>query len=147
VPSANLDLVRSIFAAWERGDVSSAEWAHPEIEFEVADGPEAGSRTKGLADMAGAMGDYLGAWEEWRVEADDYLELDGERVLVLQHYSARGKTSGLELGQMRAQGANLFHLREGKVTRLVVYYDRERALADLGLAPEAGLSQYPHAEP
>jgi hypothetical protein len=83
------------------------------------------------------MRDFLSAWEEWRVEADEYRELDGECVLVLQHYSARGRTSGLELGQTRAEGANLFHLRGGKVTRVICYFDRERALADLGLPPEA----------
>ena len=57
---------------------------------------------------------------------------------MLAHYSGRGKTSGLELGQMRAKSANLFHVRGGKVTRFVTYFDHERALAALGLAPETG---------
>jgi len=36
--SANLDLVRSIYAAVGRGDYGSAGWADPEIEYVVADG-------------------------------------------------------------------------------------------------------------
>jgi ketosteroid isomerase-like protein len=134
--SANLDLVRSIFAAWERGDYSSVAWAHPEIEFVIADGPAPGSWT-GLAGMAEGWRGFLNAWEAFRSEVDAYRELDRERVLVLVGGSGRGKTSGLDVGRMRMRAATLFHVRGGKVTRLVVYFDRERGLADLGLAPEA----------
>ena len=44
----NVEVVRSIYAAWERGDFTSAEWAHPEIEYVGADGPAPGGST-GLA--------------------------------------------------------------------------------------------------
>lgn len=131
--SANLDLVRSTFEAWERGEFGSAEWAHPDIELVLADGPTPGSWT-GVAAMAEAWRDFLDAWEGLRAQAEEYRELDAERVLVLVHNSGRGKTSGLELEQMQSKGANLFHVRGGKVTRLVLYWDRERALVDLGLA-------------
>jgi ketosteroid isomerase-like protein len=39
---------------------------------------------------------------------------------------------------MEQSAASLFTLRSGKVTRLVIYWDRARALADLGLTPETG---------
>jgi ketosteroid isomerase-like protein len=137
VSRENVKLVRSICADWETGDFSSADWAHPKIEFVMADGPAPGSWT-GLAGMAAGWRDFLSSWEEWRNEVDEYRELDDERVLVLVDYSGRGKTSGLEVGQMRAKAAGLFHVRGGKVTRLVVYMDAGRALVDVGLARETG---------
>ena len=130
--SANLDLVRSIFTDWERGDYSRVEWAHREIGFVRIDGPAPGSWT-GLAEMASAWRDVLGAWDEHRTEAEDYRELDDGRVLVLSRNCARGKTSEVDIA---TDAAIVFHVRDDRVTRLVLYWDRDRAFADLGLAPE-----------
>jgi hypothetical protein len=129
----NVEVVRSIFAAWERGDFGSADWAHPEIAFVVADGPTPGNWT-GVAAMAETWREAMSAFEELCCEADEYRVLDDGRVLVLMHFSGRGKTSGLELGDVQMKGVNLFYVLGGKVTRLVIYWDRERALADLGIS-------------
>ena len=137
MPSENLDLVRSIFAAWELGDFSNTEWADPEIAFVVADGPQPGTWT-GHAGMAEANRETLDAWEDVRILVDEYRELDAERMLVLIRRSARGKGSGLKIAAtVRTQGAILFRINGGKVMRLVLYWDRDRALSDLGLAREA----------
>jgi hypothetical protein len=75
--SANLDLVRSIYADWERGDFSSRKWADPEIEYVQADGPEPG-RWSGHANMAEGMRGWLSGWEEFRVEADEFRGRNGK---------------------------------------------------------------------
>lgn len=131
--SVNMDLVRSIFANWERGDFGGTAGLHPDIAWEYVGGPEPGSGS-GLAAMARPMRDWLHAWERWAIEATDYRELGGERILVLCRGVGRGKTSGLDLGQLATDGANLFELRDGKVARLVVYWHRDLAFAALGLA-------------
>jgi ketosteroid isomerase-like protein len=130
--SENLDFVRSIYADWERGDFSSTAWAHPEIEFVVADGP-APDVWRGLEGMREAWGDFLRSWSDWRGEAESYRELDSERVLVLIVGTGVGKVSGLDGARMSWRGANIFHVNDAAVTRLVVYMAREGALADLGL--------------
>jgi hypothetical protein len=77
--------------------------------------------------------DFLDAWDDYRVRAEDYLIVDDNRVLVLVTFTARGKVSGVEVGESGARGANLFHIRDGLVRRLVLYWHRDRAFADLGL--------------
>ena len=129
---ANLDLVRSIYADGERGDFSSVQCAHPAIVMVATDGPEPGTWT-GLSGMTEGWRDWLHAFKDFHVEVEQYRELDSERILVLIRRKGYGKASGLELGSLGSEGATLFYLSEGKVTRFVSYWDRDRALAHLGL--------------
>ena len=131
--SENLDLVRSIYAAREGGDFSDAGWAHPEVEYVIVDGPDPGF-FKGHDGLVQAMHQALGPWEQLQTHVDEYRELDADRVLVLLHASGHGKSSGLELDALTTRSAQVVHMRNDKVTKILVYYDRDRALADLGLA-------------
>jgi hypothetical protein len=140
--------VRAIYADWERGDFSRAWWADPEIEFTTDTlGVFALSTWKGLAGMAEGARAQLELFENQRIQAEEYRELDDRRVLVLDLRSGRGKHSGIEFGgsgsalgvavqrlhRGGAPGAHLFEIDGGKVARLLAYFDRDRALADLGL--------------
>ena len=130
------ELVRSISVAWERGDFSAVEWADPAIEFVIADGPAQGEWT-GLTAMSDAWGAWLSAFQGVRIVVDDCRELDGGRVFMLVRGIGRGKASGLPV--TTTKGANLFHVRAGKVTRLVTYIeDRERAMVDAGVTTKPG---------
>ena len=131
--SANLDLVRSIYADWERGDFSRADWADPDIEYVVADGPSPGV-ARGVVEMTRSWLEFMGTWEGVRAKANECREIGVDRVLVFVRLSGGlAKTSGVALEDVQAEGANVFHLRDGKVTKLVSYWDRDRALADLDL--------------
>src|SRR2546423_2697498 len=116
--SETLDFVRSIYVDWERGDYSSVEWAHPEIEWEyAADGPAPRGGT-GLAGMAADRRDLVSTVDEAHHKADRYTELDGDRVLVFHHIRGRAKASGMDLDQLSQGAAVLFHIRNGRVTRM-----------------------------
>jgi hypothetical protein len=96
MPSANLDLVRSIYAAWGRGEIlptdPTAELVHPNIEIAVVDGPEPSSR-KGMAAATPGIEGFLASGTTFASKQIEYRELDDERVLVLSRVIGRGARS------------------------------------------------------
>jgi hypothetical protein len=61
------------------------------------------------------------------VVADEYREVDAERVLVPLRFSARGKRSAV--GQAWGKGASAFTLRDRRVVKLANYFQRNHALS------------------
>jgi len=91
--------------------------------------PVAGWGWRGAAEGARTI---LSPFEGARIQAVEYRELDGRRILVLVNSSGRAKKRGVQLDQ-HVKAADLFYVQGHKVTKLVAYWDRDRALADLGL--------------
>jgi hypothetical protein len=127
--SSHLDLVRSIYSDWERGDYGSSEWADAGIEYVIAGGPATGQ----VVPRWRAAGAFLSTWYDTRVEVEDLRELNEEWVLALDRWTGLGKGSGLDLRQSPSHSAHVFIIRDGRVTHLTAYHERDRALADLGL--------------
>ena len=130
----NVELVKSITDPWARGDFDAVEWAHPEIEWEMADGPAPDTR-RGVTGMLEGWREVLSAWEDWcGLLEGEPRELEGDRVLAFFRFTARGKASGLDAGELSTDGALLFELRDRKVVKLAHFWHRERALEAAGLS-------------
>jgi len=130
--SENLTRVRSIYAAWERGEFTSVDWASSDIELTLADGPDP-QTWKGLAGMAEGWRTFERSWGSLGVELIELRELDTEHVLSTVRFTGRTRGSDLELAQVPTLQACVLQLRGGRVTKLVLYWHLDQALADLGL--------------
>jgi ketosteroid isomerase-like protein len=124
----NVELVRRVYERWACGDFSEGDVFSPDVEFEMPDWPHsAGSR--GVDGMRSIWQGTLAAWDDFRAEPDRFLEA-GRHVVVLTHVHARGKDSGAEVS---ADTATVWTIEAGRVVRLVLYWDSDKALEDMGL--------------
>jgi ketosteroid isomerase-like protein len=99
----------------------------------VIDVGEPRPRALALAGLVQGYRDFLSASQGHSSHPESFRELDDERVLVLAHARGQTKRTGMDLGQMQTNVAVVYHVRGGKVVRLVLYLDRDRALVDLSL--------------
>ena len=128
----NVEVVREAFesflaADWEK----TAQLVDPEVEFHgTVGGLEEGRAVHGLPQIVQEFEERdLEAWEERRLEAEEFIDA-GDDVVVLLHEYRRGRGSGVEL---EIDTAVVVAVSGGRVVRIQGYVDRHAALEAAGL--------------
>jgi ketosteroid isomerase-like protein len=128
MPPSNVDVVRAIVAAWNRGDFTAAmdmctddvvfDWSRRMLDGEVLHGRE---------DLRRFMQSTMEIFDEIHIPDDELTDLGGDVVLLVGTARFKGHASGLDV---EAHAANLWTVRDGKVARFCFYQNKEDALAD-----------------
>ena len=123
----NVEIVRRMVEAYVSGDFETALAAYdPEVEFDVSIRPE-GEVYRGPEGVAEAMRTWTGKWDDFRVEVEEIIDAGGDRVLLVDRQTGRGKGSGAPLDQ---QTFSVFTIRGGKIVRVVWLPTREQAFRE-----------------
>jgi ketosteroid isomerase-like protein len=125
----NVEMARAALDALNRGDLDAmVKDASPDFKFDFsrAVGPQRG--TFGRDELAGLFGEFDEPWESVRREADEFIEA-GEQVVTPLTSHHRGR-DGIEL---QARIALVWTFRDGALTRLTFYQERQEALEAAGL--------------
>ena len=110
-----------------------ASFYDPEVEHSRigAQTPDMEGEFRGLEELSRAMREYLHPFSDLRIEAEEIIDLDDDRVLVLSRHTAVGKLSGAPINH---ELGDLFTLRAGKIVRYDSYWDRAEAMKTVGLS-------------
>jgi ketosteroid isomerase-like protein len=133
VSEENVRIIRHLYEHWERGDFSTPDFFHPEVEHSRigAETPDLEGEWRGLEGLSASFGEYVAAFSGLRIKAEQIIDLGDDRVLVLARHTAHGKLSGAPIEHSLA---DLFTLRDGRIVRYDSYWDRAKALEAAGLS-------------
>jgi ketosteroid isomerase-like protein len=129
----NVELVRRFEDGWAAGDLDATlECVHDEVVVDWSDsiGPFAGTYRgrDGVIRFWKELGD---AFEEFKPEALEFIEVGSDRVITLDVVRGRGRGSGIEI---EAQGAMLWNFRDGKIAHAKMFQTKEEALQAAGVS-------------
>jgi ketosteroid isomerase-like protein len=130
MPSADVETLGRIYAEWAKGRFWSFDLFHRDVEARWATEVPDIEGSKGIEGLGRLFSEWVGAWEECRIEAEEYHEGAGV-VVVFVLMSGRGSGSSIDV-QMR--NAHVWTMRDGQAVSIRAYTDRERALRETGLA-------------
>ena len=107
------------FPAFLNGMDTRIEWKEAE-NFPYADGnPYIGPD----AVAGGVFGRIAADWEYWTLSDLEYLEPNGDMVIVTGRYNAKNKITGKII---KAQFSHMWSLKNGKATKFQQYTDTKQ---------------------
>jgi ketosteroid isomerase-like protein len=124
----NVEVVRSIFAAWLQGDMAT-DRLDPEIAMIESSTIPGATSAYGIDAVRRYMASFANYWDEIRFEPQDYIDA-GEQVIVVARLVGRGKASGIDVNRVWAY---VWTVRDGKALRMEGYANRAEALKAVGL--------------
>ncbi|MGH2980355.1 MAG: nuclear transport factor 2 family protein [Solirubrobacterales bacterium] len=125
---SDLALLQGMLDRWGRGEFWDAEPYAEDVVF-VRSGPD-GGEYHGIEGLAAAWQDFLAAWEDFRIEAERVVPGAAGVYVLLVRLQARGKGSGMNID---AEVANVVRMRDGRIARLEMFWDRDAALSSGGV--------------
>lgn len=123
----DIALFQGLFDEWGRGEFWNPDPFAEDVVF-VRSGPD-GGEYHGRAGLAAAWRDFLGAWDDFRIEGEEIVPGEGGSYVLLLRLEGRGHGSGMAID---AEVANLVHVRDGRIDRLEMFWDRAAALRAAG---------------
>jgi ketosteroid isomerase-like protein len=130
----NVEIVREHYEAFNRGDLDAYLAAlDPEFEWQgPREIPDLAGTHHGPEGVRWYLSKLTEVFNDYRMVAEEFIDLDGERVLVFAREGGRGKGSGIAV-QTNPTG-HLWTVRDGRPARLESYWERANALRAVGLA-------------
>ena len=127
----NVEVVRALYDAWARDEFPGPiELPDPEIEYFNPEGAVEPGIRHGLDEFTSALQRVFEGWATWRMKPERF-ESVGNQVAVVLRYTARGRSSGVEV---EGRESALWTLRDGRVVRYAWFHDPQEALEAVGLS-------------
>jgi ketosteroid isomerase-like protein len=130
VSGENIELVRRLYEAWNRGETRIDAWAE-DGEVWTVPGFLEGGLFKGRDQIRRFVD---GLREGWKPGSDvvEIREIEevGDKVLASIEWRAIGNVSGLESS---SEWMIVYTIRDGQIARLEFFYDRDAAVRAAGL--------------
>jgi ketosteroid isomerase-like protein len=127
----DLEVLQALYAHWARGDFDFAEPYADDVIFVPDPADLDHGEFNGRAAMAEQWRTFLQAWKDFRIKALDVIPAPEGRYVVVQAFRGIGKASGAVTEETSAA---VMTLRDGEITRMEGYWDRNDALRAAGLA-------------
>ena len=126
----NVELVRGMYANFAAGLESLPSSFTADFELDARDVSPDGGVVRGMKAAESAMQSYWDTFDDFRVEVEEIIYSDDERVVCIVRDGGRIPGSDAEVSNLFF---NVFTFRDGRITRLSFHIDRNRALAAAGL--------------
>jgi ketosteroid isomerase-like protein len=129
----NVDFVRAVWQAWERGDMEAIfAFYDPEIVWDQthAQAGELSAVYHGHDGVRQFIREWIAPFESYYARPEEFIDA-GEAVVVRLRQGGRGKQSGAEVDMPPYW--QVYRLRDGRAVRIEVYTSQSEALGAVGL--------------